>query len=316
MPDKPPYSLCAKSFAKGFKHAGFYTEKAYSSELDNEKVLEFNPDIIMCFNFSELNEGFLNKVFEKNKNCIFIFNFLTELKSKNDSENVKKLEAFEGKKVILTADKSNLKILPNATYIPNGINHRQYKSKYKGYTNGITVMSNPNNTNVLKIITNLIVEFGKINFYSDEFDYLNSLDNELWKTIDDTEINKLYRESYSGDIISEKERSLTISTSFINVVPKTQTKIGVDFRILEVCASSSFVICEENNEIKRLFETGKEIETYTNVEELVDKIKFYLKKPAIARYISDNGRGAIVNNHPIEDRIKRIINIIKKEYDI
>jgi len=316
MPDNTPYSLCAKSFAKGFKHAGFFVEKSYSSELDNEKVLNFKPDYLMCFNFSELNEGFLEKVKKAVPDCIFIFDFLTHLNKKDNAKNIANLENFDAKKIVITADKSNVRILPNSKYIPSGINYRRYKTAFEGYSNGIVLMSNPDNINVLKIITDLISEFGKISFYANEFDYLNSLENELWSEITDPTIKEDFRASYKGDAAEEKQRAQIFSTSFITVVPITQTPEGVDFRVFEGAASSSFVICEENSEVKRLFDVGREIETYKNTSELNDKIRFYLKHPSFARTIADNARSAAVNNHSIRDRIRRILDIIKKKYEV
>lgn len=315
LPDKPPYSLCAKSFAKGFKNSGYFVEKEYSSKLENNKVLNFNPDFVMCFNFSELNEGFLEKIYQNNSDCIFIFDFLTALNPSFDKKNIKKLTDFEAKKIILTADKANLDIIPNCQYLSNGIQYRKYKSFYQGYSDGITILSNPDNINVLKTITDLISEFGKISIYADEIDYVNSLENELWKEINDPKIKELFKQSYKKDIFDEKTRAEVLSTSFITVIPATRMQNGVDYRILEGAASSSFLICEENNEIKRLFDIGREIETYKTNSELTDKIKFYLKNPSIARSIADNARLAAVNNHSVFDRVKKIFSIIKKEYN-
>ncbi len=314
MPDKHPYSLCAKSFAKGFKHAGFFVEKENSSKLDNEHVLDFNPDIVMCFNFAELKDGLLDKIYQKNNDCIFIFDFLAALNKKQEKKNLELLDKFQGKKLVFTADKTNLNVFSDAKYLPNGIHYRRYKSSYQGYSNGITILSNPDNINVLKVITDLLAEFGKISIYADEVDYMNSLDNELWSEIENPELKNLFRDSYVSDIADEKSRAEVLSTSFATVVPATRTVNGIDFRILEAAASSAFVICEENPEVIRLFDVGREIETYKTTEELTEKIKLYLKHPSFARTIADNARRAAVNNHAISDRIRKIFTIIKKEF--
>lgn len=311
-PDRIPYSLCADSYAKGFKHAGFYMEKTFSSELDNDYVEKFNPDILMCFNFNELKEGFLHKLKNNNPKCKFIFNFLVKLDDKKDAKNIKILEDFQADKIILTADKSNLNIIPNSIYIPNGINYKKYKTYWGGYKNNITIMSNPNNINVLKTIIDLIINFGQINIYSDETDYINSLENELWQEYNDYHIKELYKNSYKGEISNAKNRSEIFSSSVINIIPETKTSEGIDYRILEVCASSGFAICEENKEITRLFDVGRELETYNNKTELIDKIYFYIKNSEIASAISDNARRASVNNHSIHDRVKYILKLLEK----
>jgi glycosyltransferase involved in cell wall biosynthesis len=312
MPDTSPYSLCAKSIAQGFIGAGFFVEKSYSSELDNKKIIDFEPDFVLCFGFSELIEGLLDDIFKCNKNCIFIFDFLTSLKSSKYNSKIKRLKEFSAKKVIFTSDKSNMDLIEDIHYLPNSIDCNKYKTSFSEYKRGITLLSNPDNINVLKVITDLISHFGKISFFANEFDYLNSLDNELWAEINDSTIKDLYRKSYCGDIVEDKERLKILSTSFITIVPITQTLEGVDYRILEAAATKSFVIAEENNETKRLFDAGREIETYKYTTELNDKIEFYLKRPSIARSIGENARKAVVNNHNIKYRIKNMIEIINE----
>ena len=314
VPDKAPYSLCGKSFVKAFEYSEYYVESAYSSELDNNEVLKFNPDIVMCFNFNELNEGFFDEIRIQNPECIFIFDFLTVMQRIQDIRNIEGLMEFEGNKILLTADKTNLDILPNAVFLPNGVNYKQYKSEFSGCENGITLMSNPDNINVLQVIIDLIKNFGKITFYADETDYIKSLDNELWEDVEDESIKELFKQSYSGDVFTEKDRAKIFSSTLITVVPETGITQGIDYRVLEAAASSAFVICEENSEVIKQFDVGKEIETYKRISELRDKVSFYLKNPSIARSIAENARLAAVNNHSAFDRVKKITEIIRKEF--
>lgn len=310
-PDKAPYSLCVDSFANGFKHAGYYVEKSFSSELDNEYVKSFKPNIILCFNFNELKEGFLQELNSACPDCKFIFNFLTKIDAKKDFANLELLEQFNAQKYIFTADKDNLSVINKSIYLPNGINYKAYKTTFTGYKSNITIMSNPDNISVLKTIIDLIIKFGKLDFYADEIDYMNSLDNELWNEYSDYHIKELYKQAYRGEAVESKERAKIFSSSLINIVPTTQTTEGIDFRILEIAASSGFAICEENKEILKRFDAGREIETYNKPYDLIDKVNFYIKNPDIARAIATNARSSAVNNHAIKSRILKIEEIIK-----
>lgn len=313
IPDNLPDSLCAKSFAKGFKHAGFYMEKALLSELDNSMVIDFNPDIILCFGFSELNENYFSEILKRNPKCIFIFNFLTSINERVHKSDILNLKNFCGKKLILTSEKSNLSIIENSVYLPCGVNYKKYKTSFENYVHGISIFTNPDDINNLKIITDLIAHFGRIAIFSDEFEYLHSLENELWEEIKNPEIKELYRKSYCGDVSNERDRAKAMSTSFINVVPTSNNPCGVNFTVFEIMASSGFAICEENSEIRRLFDVGREIETYKYAKELIDKIEFYLAHPSFARTIADNARMAAVNNHSVQTRVRTICDIMKKK---
>lgn len=314
MPDNPPYSLCANSCAKGFRHAGFYMERAFSSELDNDYVKNFMPNILMCFDFSELREGFLQKLHEHCPECIFIFDFLVKADDKKEADNINLLKSFKAKKLILTADKSNLSVIDDSIYLPSGIYYKKYKTIFTGYKSNVSVMSNPDDINVLKTIIDLIIHFGQINFYANEFDYINSLENELWEEYTDFHLKELYKKSYRGAVSDEKGRAKIFTSSLINIVPITKTFDGIDFRVLEIAASSGFALCEENNELIKRFDCGREIETYKNTYDLIDKVRFYIKNPDIARSIAINARSAAVNNHSVSSRIATILKLADEKF--
>ncbi|MGN0005093.1 MAG: glycosyltransferase [Candidatus Gastranaerophilaceae bacterium] len=305
LPDTIPYSLCAKSFVHGFRYSGFYVEYTYSSELDKYELLEFNPDIIMCFDFNEIKDGSFDLVLKKNPNCVFIFDFLTNVDLKKDPLEL--IYNFKGKKLIYSTDTKDVKHIEKAKYLSNCINFKNYGVKFSGYNSGITIMSNPDNINFLKTITDLISYFGKISIYADEVDYVKSLENELWKEINDGEIKNLYKISYKGEIRSEIERAKVFSSSVINVVPVTKSPNGIDYRILEISAASGFTIAEETSAIKKHFDIGRNIETYKNSTELIDKIEFYLKHPSLSWAIGLNARKTIVNNFSSTDIVKKIV---------
>jgi spore maturation protein CgeB len=45
----------------------------------------------------------------------------------------------------------------------------------------------------------------------------------------------------------------------------------------------------ENDEIREFYEVGKEIDTYTTVDEFVDKTRFYLTHPTVAESLREAG---------------------------
>lgn len=315
MPDKVPYSLCAKSFAAGFKQSGMFVKKVYASEMDSEDIIKFKPNIIFTFGFSEISDGFFQKYAKINNDCVFVFYFLTQIDAFKEEKNINTLMDFNAKKMIFTADKSNLHILPEPKYFPSGIDYKKYKTGILGYKTPFTVMSNPNNDNVLKIIISIIQNYGRIDFYADEFDYINSLENKIWSDVKDDEIKNIYKKSYKGEVLKEQERAEIFNSSFINIVPCTKTKEGADFRILEIAASSGFALCETNEQLVKLFDAGHEIEIFSNEIELIDKTDFYLKNSSIADNICYNARKAAVNNHSVYSRVKTIIKYIEEKYN-
>ena len=79
---------------------------------------------------------------------------------------------------------------------------------------------------------------------------------------------------------------------------------------MEILASGGFLISPYSELITRTFEDGKEIETYKNDSELVDKINFYLNNANLAQLIASKGKKNVVSNHSFYDRLKVMLKEI------
>ncbi len=308
-PDTIPYSLCADSWAKGFQEAGLYVEKAFSSEIDSKIIKKYMPDYLMCFNLNELKDGFLNDIYTHCPECMFLFNLIKKTEEPKDTNSL--IHSFNGDKIIITSDKANLSLINNSIYIPTGIHTKKYKTNFSGYKRNITVIANQLNSDAINTIIDLIISFGKVDIYGDEIDYVNSLEEAIWKDCKESQIKELYKKSYKGQITDFRKRAEIFSSSLINIVTRTSTEEGIDYSILEATASCGFVLCFENKEILRMYDCGKEIETYKNSEELLDKVNFYIKNPAIIYAIAAKARAASVNNHSIKNRVIKVMELIK-----
>jgi glycosyltransferase involved in cell wall biosynthesis len=57
----------------------------------------------------------------------------------------------------------------------------------------------------------------------------------------------------------------------------------VSIRTFEIPACKGFMLHIDNAEVRSLFEPGREIDVFANVEEMIDKIAYYLARPALRR---------------------------------
>jgi len=85
---------------------------------------------------------------------------------------------------------------------------------------------------------------------------------------------------------------------------------GRDF---EIPGSGGFMITGDSEDLKQYFLPGKEIETYKNLAELVEKIKYYLRRDAEREAIKENGYIRAQREHTYEIRLNKIFDIIFKE---
>ena len=102
------------------------------------------------------------------------------------------------------------------------------------------------------------------------------------------EINLKYKNCINDPLDDYGYDQLLSNSSIILNIPESRYNhdysnpkvlLGANLRDFEVPALGSFLLTQYNEEISSLFDLEKEIETYKNEWEMVDKTKFYLKKP-------------------------------------
>jgi len=100
-----------------------------------------------------------------------------------------------------------------------------------------------------------------------------------------------------------------INLGFGGVVGYTDTYClkGRDF---EIPMSGGLYLTEHHPELERFYELEKEIVTYKDFDELVEKIKYLLSNPEKAKMIREHGRQRALNEHSWEMRFEKIFNLM------
>lgn len=83
-----------------------------------------------------------------------------------------------------------------------------------------------------------------------------------------------------------KEHSKVVSQTKINL---NFTEGGTSDRTYKVLASRGFLLTEPWDGMEGDFIVGKDLDVFNNVEELRDKIEYYLKSERIRNRIANNG---------------------------
>jgi len=87
---------------------------------------------------------------------------------------------------------------------------------------------------------------------------------------------------------------------------------GVNVRTFEIAGIGAFQIVDWRSGLGDLFVPGEEIETFRNMNELKEKIDYYLKNEALRNNIADNGKKRAYEDHTYE---KRLSLLIDKEFN-
>lgn len=120
--------------------------------------------------------------------------------------------------------------------------------------------------------------------------------------------------SIIGDTLSDVEMIQMYSRSKINLgfsccgdPHETGERIlQVRLRDFEVPMSGGFYVVEYMEELEEFFEIGKEIVCYTNEEDMVDKIKYYLKHDTERERIRSAGHERCLRDHSWHKRFQMV----------
>ena len=85
-------------------------------------------------------------------------------------------------------------------------------------------------------------------------------------------------------------------------------KIQIKGRDFEVPGCGSLSLTQESEEIKEYFEPDNEIVTYKDVDEAIQKIKYYLSHEKELDLISNNGYQRVLKDHTYKKRLKEVID--------
>lgn len=317
-------SLILKGFCAGFKSNGCRLLEKDLRELKIEDIKRFKPDIIFGYDYGFLfsNDTELKtfiKEYAAENGCKLLHYFADEPDGKY--AYVDKPELFKEFKELIAKGKLNIapfvwdreftKQLEGAEYLPLAVNYKAYRptenTKYE-----ISFVGRPLTDKRQKILAALIKTFGKkLSIFSYEKHFLQSLDDMRDKQFLSEEELDIYKSSYKGFLKTEKEIADVYYNSKININITLQGSSGLNYRVFEALASRAFLITDRMGDIEHNFIVSKELEVYDDVEDLIDKIRFYLKNQNIAQRIAIIGFADVIKSHGYTARARKILDSVK-----
>ena len=97
------------------------------------------------------------------------------------------------------------------------------------------------------------------------------------------------------------------------MVDLTSSYIGLSFRIFESSCCQTPVITLDRPDIRQLFEDGKEILLYKNMDDLIDMCRFYIGHPDILKTIGVNAQERCLKDHTVKIRWDSFFEYLKGE---
>lgn len=85
---------------------------------------------------------------------------------------------------------------------------------------------------------------------------------------------------------------------------------GISLRVFDVLGCGGFLITNYQPEIAELFVDGEDLVMYTDMDDLLQKIDYYLNHPEERQRIAKNGQKKVLSKHTYKDKLAQIIETV------
>ena len=137
---------------------------------------------------------------------------------------------------------------------------------------------------------------------------LSGMNPGIW-TWDRENLSDDLKQFYRGEAYGDKLIKILKSSKIALNVHREFEISGGNYRLFEIPASGVLQVADEKCDIGKYFEPDREIVTFTGPEDLVRKVKYYLKHEGEREEIALAGYGRVKKDHALIHRMKKIVEI-------
>lgn len=262
-------------------------------------VLEYKPDITLCINASSIFPETASFISKNSYSILWLVDSLERV-----STDLKTIDQF---KKIFVFEPKDMEKLKDSEYLPYGFDEEIYfkTNEERRYEVSFVGSGHRERYEILNFIAEGCKYIGKkLNVFGPF---------SLFKK--DPSHKKSYPFLYESLVynrrLSPKEINRIYNQSWINLnIHHPQSKEGVNPRTFEIAGSGNFQLVERKLRLLELFDVEKEVATYRNIGELIEKIKYFLKEKKSLLSISEMGRKRAISEHTFLHRARFILNAI------
>ena len=91
---------------------------------------------------------------------------------------------------------------------------------------------------------------------------------------------------------------------------------GVNFRDFEAPMSGALLITQFSKELEHFYEDGKEVISFNNEHELLDKVNFYSRNKKSGEIIAQAGYERAIKDHTWESRFRDLFIYLEKDFNL
>ncbi|MDD3239375.1 MAG: glycosyltransferase [Lachnospira sp.] len=116
---------------------------------------------------------------------------------------------------------------------------------------------------------------------------------------------------YGGyvDYLTQMPKVFSLSKININITSKS-IKTGIPLRVLDILGAGGFLITNYQSEIAELFTDGKELVMYESMEDLKEKVSYYLEHEEERKRIAAAGYERVKQEFSYEKKLAEIMGVV------
>lgn len=283
----------------------YYYHPKYSQKV-SDTIHNLSPEIILVIGFTYPHVA-RQTLFKLKKQLKFEL-FLWDTESGNMLSNPKKLDFFLKNEITLydhvfSFSKNMAAYMNNLGY--KHVSFFPYGSK--------TAIENTNTSKTQDLLFVGIPDVRRLFYLEKLQDHNINIYGKRWESFSPILSQKLLeRITFENVWGNELNKCIKQSKIILNINNHLWNSFesGVNLRIFEALSLKSFILTDYCEELKDLFELGKEIETFKTSEELIDKIDYYLKHDSEREKIAKNGHAKFLKNFTWEARLQKLATLL------
>jgi spore maturation protein CgeB len=116
---------------------------------------------------------------------------------------------------------------------------------------------------------------------------------------------------FRGWIDNRRDLPRLYNASKINLnLMQDQLKCALNLRCFDVPASGGFMLSNFKGDLLELFDEGETV-WFEDIEDLHEKVRFYLKNPKEREKIRERARKRVLLEHTFYHRAKRVVEVMR-----
>lgn len=115
-------------------------------------------------------------------------------------------------------------------------------------------------------------------------------------------------EGFRGRAEHGEELTRIYNGSLVNLdIGRVYQEDIITMRVFDVLACAGFLLTEAHDVISRVFVVGRDLECYTDLQDLREKVAYYTQHPEKAKQIGQRGYEKVVENHTFRQRLQSML---------